>query len=139
LGLEDERLARIIVEKLEEEDLEGIQFRNLYKALDAALKKHIDITHLDFTGAEGDTEYGKLFSEIALIDPPPGPPEDFIRDTTLWLKKMSLRDELDLLKGRLSELGSRAGGRSDAEEMEIVEAYRKISRELKKMGLKEDT
>jgi DNA primase len=138
LGLEDDGFARCIVESLDEEDLEGIHFRNLYKALDAALKKNIDIKNLGAVGAEGDAEFGKLFSEIALMDSPPGPPEDFIRDTTLWLKKMSLRDELDLLKKRLKELESGSGGRDETEGLEIAEAYRKISRELKKMGLKED-
>ncbi len=72
------------------------------------------------------------------MDPPPGPPEDFLEDTVLWLKKMSLRDELGLLKKRLGELKNISGGRDGDEETEIAEAYRKISRELKKMGLKED-
>ena len=138
LGFEGDRFAREIVEKLDEEDIEGVQFRNIYKAMGNALKSEIDIARLDTFAADGDSEFTKLFSEIALMDPPPGPPEDFIEDTVLWLKKLSLRDELGLLKKRLGELKSRSDGRADDEEMEIAEAYRKISRELKKMGLKEE-
>ena len=138
LGLEDERFAREIVDKLDEEDIEGIQFRNIYKALGSALEEGIEIARLDTLAAEGDSEFAKLFSEIALMDPPPGPPEDFLEDTVVWLKKMSLRDELGLLKKRLAELKNISGGGDGNEEMEIAEAYRKISRELKKMGLKED-
>jgi len=138
LGLEGDRFAREIVDTLDEEDIEGIQFRNIYRALGSALKSEIDIARIDTLAVEGDSEFAKLFSEIALMDPPPGPPENFIEDTVLWLKKMSLRDELGLLKKRLGELKSRGGGRADGEEMEIAEAYRKISRELKKMGLKEE-
>jgi DNA primase len=138
LGLEGDRFAREIVDKLDEEDIEGVQFRSIYKALGKALSNEIDVARLDTLADEGDSEFTKLFSEIALMDPPPGPPEDFIEDTVLWLKKMSLRDELGLLKKRLGELKSQSGGRTDNEEMEIAEAYRKISRELKKMGLKEE-
>jgi DNA primase len=138
LGFEGDRFAREIVDTLDEEDIEGIQFRNIYRALGNALKNEIDVARIDTLAAEGDSEFAKLFSEIALMDPPPGPPEDFIEDTVLWLKKMSLRDELGLLKKRLGELKSRGAGRADGEEMEIAEAYRKISRELKKMGLKEE-
>jgi DNA primase len=138
LGLESDRFAREIVDKLDEEDIEGLQFRSIYKALGNALSNEIDVARLDNLAEEGDSEFAKLFSEIALMDPPPGPPENFIEDTVLWLKKMSLRDELGLLKKRLGELKSQSGGRADDEEMEIAEAYRKISRELKKMGLKEE-
>jgi len=138
LGLEDDRFAGEIVEKLDEEDIEGVQFRQIYKALGNALRSEGGVERLDTLASEGDSEFAQLFSEIALMDPPPGPPEKFIEDTILWLKKMSLRDELGLLKKRLGELKSQSGDRADSEEMEIAEAYRKISRELKKMGLKEE-
>ena len=138
LGLEEERFASEIVDKLDEEDIEGLQFRSIYKALGDALKNEIDIARLDTLAVEGDSEFSKLFSEIALMDPPPGPPDEFIEDTVLWLKKMSLRDELGLLKKRLGELKSQGSDRGEDEELEITEAYRKISRELKKMGIKED-
>jgi len=135
LGFESDRYARDIVEHLNEEDLEGPLFRSYYKALDLALKKHIDITSQDFIGTIEDSELCKLASEIALMQPPPGPAGEFIVDTVAWLKRLSLRDELNMLKKQLQELRSEPG--SDEEKVEIAEAYRKISRELKKMGLKE--
>jgi DNA primase len=138
LGLEGDRFATEIVEKLDEEDIEGVHFRNIYKAMGNALRSEIDVARADTLAAEGDSEFAQLFSEIALMDPPPGPPEEFIEDTIVWLKKMSLRDELGLLKKRLGELKTQSNGRADDEEMEIAEAYRKISRELKKMGFKEE-
>ena len=137
LALESDRFAGEIITKLDEEDLEGLQFRSIYKALSTALSNEIDVGRLDTLADEGDSEFAKLFSEIVLMDPPPGPAEEFIEDTVLWLKKMSLRDELGLLKKRLGELKALSGDRAD-EEMEIAEAYRKISRELKRMGLKEE-
>ena len=136
LGLERDEYARKIVGSLSEEDFDGPPFRRMYKALGEALERDADFERLDLTGAEEDTELSKLFSEIALMDPPPGRAEDFITDTVLWLKRMSLKDELDLMKKRLKELRSKKG--DNTEELEIAEAYRKISRELKKMGIKED-
>ncbi len=136
LGLERDDYAREIVEGLSEEDFEGPPFRRMYKALEGALERKEDFDRLDLTGTEEDSELSKLFSEIALMDPPPGPAEDFITDTVLWLKRMSLRDELDLMKERLRVLQAQHG--KDSEELEIAEAYRKISRELKKMGIKEE-
>ena len=138
LGLESERFARALVERLDEEDIEGVHFRKIYKALESALESGGEVGRLDKLAPERDSEFAELFSEIALLDPPPGPPEEFLEDTVLWLKKMSLRDELDLLKKRLMELQRADTGRDGGEEIEIAEAYRKISRELKKMGLKED-
>ena len=137
LGLERDNYAREIVESLSEEDFEGPAFRRMYTELKGALERRADFERLDLTGTEEDSELSKLFSEIALMDPPPGPAEDFITDTVLWLKRMSLRDELDLMKKRLKELQLQQG--DDAEGLEIAEAYRKISRELKKMGIKEDS
>jgi DNA primase len=136
LGLEREEYARRIVGNLSEEDFDDPTFRRMFRALEGAVNVKADFERLDLAGAGEDTELGALFSEIALMDPPPGPAEEFIDDTVLWLKRMSLRDELDLMKRRLNELQSREG--AGPEEVEIAEAYRKISRELKKMGTKED-
>ncbi|MCK4235870.1 MAG: DNA primase [Candidatus Krumholzibacteria bacterium] len=138
VGLEDERYARMILDNLVEEDIDGHVFRGYYKALDLALKKHIDIKSQDFIGAIEDSELCKLSSEIALIQPPPGPIEEFLSDTLVWLRKAALRDEMGLMKKRLMELRSEPKADTAAEEIEIAETYRKVARELKNMGLKED-
>jgi DNA primase len=136
LGLEREDYAREIIRDLSEEDFEGPDFRRMFRALEGALDREEGFGKLDLSANDEDPGLSSLFSEVALIDPPPGPAVDFIADTVLWLKRMSLRDELDLLKNRLNELKSSKD--KAAEELEIAEAYRKISRELKKMGIKED-
>ena len=78
-----------------------------------------------------------LASEIALMEAPPGPTDRFLADTLIWLKKAALKAEMSLMKKRLIELESQRKGERDREEVEIAEAYRKVARELKKLGLKE--
>jgi DNA primase len=139
IGLEDEKYARMICEGLIEEDLEGVLYREYYKALDLALKNHIDIKSPDFIGAIESVELSTLASEIALMEKPPGPEREYIADTLVWLKKAALRDELSLMKKRLVELEGESGVDVEAEEIEIAEAYRRVTKELKKLGRKEDS
>lgn len=138
VGLEEARYARMILDGLIEEDLQGVLFRNYYKALDSALKNHIDITSSKFAGSIEDPELSRLVSEIALMQMPPGPVEQFLADTLVWLRKAALKEELALMKGRLRELQADAAGNVSSEEMEIAETYRKVSRELRKLGPKEE-
>jgi hypothetical protein len=42
------------------------------------------------------------------------------------------------MRKRIGELQSLGDGKGSAEEVEIAEAYRKIAREYKKLGIKED-
>ena len=121
---------------MSEEDFEDTSFRRMYRAMKEAVEGGGGVERLDLAFADDDSELAMLYSEIALMEPPPGPAEDFIADTVVWLKRMSLKDELDLMKKRLRQLQSTEGG--GLEELEIAEAYRKISRELKKMSVKED-
>lgn len=137
IGLEDNRFARMILVNLMEEDIEGLLFREYYKALDLALKNNIDIKSQDFIGVLSDPEVCKLASEIALMEPPPGPVGEFLSDTLIWLKKAALKAEMSLMKKRLVALESEPDGERAAEKVEIAEAYRKVARELKKLGLKE--
>lgn len=138
IALDDERFARMVLGNIGEEDVEGPLFRGYYKALDLALKNNIDIKSPDFIGAMEDPELSKLATEIALMEPPPGPAEEYLADVVLWLRRASLRDELGLMKKRLVELHAETSEESAAEEIEIVEAYRKVARELTKLRLKED-
>ena len=131
LGLEHERYARMILDNLDIGDLEGTLFMDYYKALDSALRNHIDIRSSGFTGGIEDPELSKLASEIALLQLPPGPQEEFLTDTLIWLKKEALKDELDLMKRRLRQLEAQQGGNAEAEIREITKAYRELSRKLK--------
>jgi hypothetical protein len=64
--------------------------------------------------------------------------EEFLSDTIRWLKRAALRDELDLMRKRITELQTEHGPGADGEEIAIAEAYRKVAQELKKLSLKED-
>jgi DNA primase len=131
LGLEHERYARMIVEGLDIGDLEGTRFMDYYKALDSALKNNIDITSSAFTGGIEDPELSALASEIALLPLPPGPHEQFLADTLVWLKREALKEELDLMKKRLRTLEAEGGERAEREIREITKAYQDLSRKLK--------
>ncbi len=137
VGFESERHARMIVENLFVEDLVGRLFREFYKALDLALKNHIDITSPDFVGGIEDAELSKLVSEIALMPKPPGPVDEMLADTIIWLKRASLRDEMEVMKKRLRELKRNPTMGAPGEEVAIAEAYRKIAKELGNVSLKE--
>ncbi len=138
LGLEDERYARMILDNFDFGDLEGTLFMDYYKALDSALKNHIDIKSSAFTGGIEDLELCKLASEIALLQLPPGPQERFLIDTLIWLKKEALKDELETMKNRLKELEAEPGPRGFQEMQEITKAYQELSRKLRSLHLKEE-
>ncbi|MDD4858049.1 MAG: DNA primase [Candidatus Krumholzibacteria bacterium] len=134
LGLENERCARMILDDLDIGDLEGTLFMDYYKALDSALRNHVDIAGSAFTGAIDDPELSKLASEIALLQLPPGPQEQVLTDTLKWLKKEAVKDELDLMKKRLRALETEKGAQADGERREITNAYRELSRKLRERG-----
>ena len=131
LGLEDTRFSRMILDNLDIGDLEGTLFMDYYKALDSALENHIDIRSSAFTGSIEDPELGRLASEIALLQLPPGPQEEFLTDTLIWLKKEALKEELELMKKRLRALETEHGEHVDEEMREITKAYREMSRRLR--------
>lgn len=131
LGLEDTRFSRMILDNLDIGDLEGTLFMDYYKALDSALENHIDIRSSAFTGSIEDPELGTLASEIALLQLPPGPQEEFLTDTLIWLKKEALKEELELMKKRLRALETEHGEHVDEEMREITKAYRELSRRLR--------
>jgi DNA primase len=135
LGLEDERHARLILENLDIGELEGALFMDYYKALDSALKKHIDIESSAFTGGIEEPELSRLATEIALIQPPPGPSMKFLADTIIWLKKEALKDELETMKTRLRTLESESGETAAREIEEITRAYQELSKRLKSLRL----
>ncbi|MCK4537766.1 MAG: DNA primase [Candidatus Krumholzibacteria bacterium] len=139
LGLEDSEYARAILDNLMEEDFEGDQFRQYYKALDLALKNDIDITSPEFIGSIKDPDLSRLASEIALMEVLPGPVREMLDDTLVWLKKAALRDEMREMMKRIVELQAQGGEERSIEELEIAEAYRKIAREYRRLGLKEDS
>lgn len=131
IGLEDERFARMILDDLDIGDLEGTRFMDYYKALDSALKNNIDIKSSAFTGGIEDPELSMLASEIAVLPLPPGPQEQYLADTLIWLKKEALKEELDLMKKRLKALEGERGADADREIREITKAYQDLSRRLR--------
>lgn len=130
-GLEDERFARMILDNLDIGDLEGTEFMDYYKALDSALKANVDVRGSAFTGGFEDPVLSALASEIALQELPPGPPEELLTDTLLWLKKEALKEELDMMKKRLRALEGDTGDDADREKREISRTYQELSRRLK--------
>jgi len=134
LGLENERNARMILDNLDIGDLEGTLFMDYYKALDSAVKSHIDIRSSAFTAGIEDPELSRLASEVALLQLPPGPQEQFLTDTLTWIKKEALKEELHLMRKRLETLEAEGGARADEEMREITQAYRRVSRKLRERG-----
>jgi len=131
LGLEHERYARMILDNLDIGDIEGKLYMDYYKALDSAVRAHVDIRSAAFTGGIEDPELSALASEIAVQDLPPGPHEEFLNDTLVWLKKEALKDELEMMKKRLKALEGAPGVEAYRERSEISSAYRELSRRLK--------
>ncbi|MBN2184403.1 MAG: DNA primase [Candidatus Krumholzibacteriota bacterium] len=138
IGLEGDSYSRRLLENLMEDDFEGVLFRKYYKALDLALKNGIDIKSPDFTGAIKDPELSRLASEIALLELTPGPIDEVFEDTLIWLKKAALRDEMDEMKRQVIQFQEQGKDADSTAKTEIAEAYRKITREYKKLGLKGD-
>jgi len=138
LGIENEHNARMILDNLDIGDLEGTLFMDYYKALDSAMRNHIDIQSSAFTGSIEDPELSKLASEIALLQLPPGPQEEFLIDTLIWLKKEALKDELETMKARLRELEAEPGAHGIQEMHEITKAYQELARKLRSVRFKEE-
>lgn len=131
LALEDERYARIVVERLDIGDLEGTIFMEYYRALDAAIRGGVDVRSPAFTAGIEDAELSKLASEIALGDLPPGPHEGYLADALVWLRKEALKEELETMKERLRALEA-SGAQGAKEEMRsIAKMYEELSRRIK--------
>ncbi|MDZ7860153.1 MAG: DNA primase [Candidatus Krumholzibacteriota bacterium] len=135
IGLKNERSAKRILNNLLEDDLKGEVFRKYYRCFQEAVKNGVELNSAEFFGKIKDPELSGLATQIAFIQPPPGPAEKLLDDTLLWLKRLALRREMVMMKERLDELHSISGTGNSAEEIEIAEAYRKIARELGKLGL----
>ena len=138
IGLEGESYSRRLLENLMEDVFEGELFRKYYKALDLALKNGSDIKSPDFTGAIKDPELSRMASEIALRELSPGPVDEVFEDTLIWLKKAALRDEMNEMKRQVMQFQEQGEDTDSMAKTEIAEAYRKITREYKKLGLKGD-
>lgn len=134
-GLENERYASTIVNNLLEDDIQGEDFRGYFLALKEAVEKGLDFTKAEFFGRFKEQGVSELATEIAFMDMPPGPVDDLLNDTLIWLKRLALRREMRMMKDRIEEIRSDPGKESSEEEIEIAEAYRKIAKELKKIGL----
>jgi DNA primase len=135
IGLEEERFARMIVENLDIGELEGAPYMDYYKALDSAVKNHIDTGSSAFTAGIEDPDLGRLATEIALMPLPPGPIDRFLADTITRLKEQAVKDELETMKKRLRLIESGAGKPAAGEIEEITRAYQELSMKLKSLRL----
>lgn len=138
IALEDRELAALVLDTILEEDLEGDEYRRLYRALSAAVESGVDPAGPRFAGSLSDEGLGRLVSEIALMEQPPGPQREVLRDILLWVRKMSLRREMSEMKDRIKELQGTGSDDEKAEEIAIAEAYRKVAKELGRMEIREE-
>ena len=139
LGLAGRDLAGLIVDNIIEEDLEGEEFRLFHRALREAHEAGEDPAGAKFAASISDPALAGLASEIALMDQPPGPPGEVLRDMLLWVKKASLKGEMRAMKERIGQLREQSPGETTAEEIGIAEAYRQCARELGKLEIREDS
>jgi len=137
VGFESDQFAREIIETVDETAFEGDVFRGAFKALEDALDQNKSVRSPEFMAGISDPEIGKLLSEIALMEPPPGPLDSFLKDALKWLKKENLKQDLRLMKKRIEELENMGGDEASQERVAIAEAYRKVSRELQRLNFKE--
>jgi len=134
-GLKKKSFAERIIDNLLEDDLEGEVFRDYYRDFKRAVKDGVDLNSAEFFGRFKDPVLSEMATQIAFMELPPGPVEKLLDDTLLWLKRLALRREMVMMKERIDQLHSASGTGNSAEEIEIAEAYRKVARELGKLGL----
>ncbi len=134
-GLKKKSYAERIIDNLLEDDLEGEVFRDYYRDFKRAVKDGVDLNSAEFFGRFKDPVLSEMATQIAFVKLPPGPVEKLLDDTLLWLKRLALRREMVMMKERIDQLHSASGTGNSAEEIEIAEAYRKVARELGKLGL----
>ncbi|MDD3643652.1 MAG: DNA primase [Candidatus Krumholzibacteria bacterium] len=139
LGLLGRDMAALIVENIIEEDLEGEPFRLFHRVFREAFEAGEDPAGAKFAASISDPGLAGLASEIALMDPPPGPPGEVLRDMLLWVKKASLKSEMEAVRERIRQLHAESPGETTDEEIGIAEAYRQIARELGKLEIREDS
>ena len=133
IGLEDERFARMIVENLDIGELEGAPYMDYYKALDSAVKNHIDTGSSAFTAGIEDPDLGRLATEIALMPLPPGPIDKVLSDDIIRLKEEAIDEELATMKKRMRALEAEHG-KSAAEEMEgLKRTYLQLAKKRKSL------
>ncbi len=131
LGLEDERFSRMIVERLAVSDLEGTLFMDYLAALDAAVREGVDVRGSAFIAGIEDAELAKLASEIALWELPPGPHEEFLKDSIVWLRKEALKEDLEKMKERVRALEASGTPEANVEMRALTKAYEDLSRRLR--------
>lgn len=116
------------VEALDEEDFSGETHRKLYNLLDAARDSHIDTRSRDFQRRAEENGLAGLAAEIALISVPPGNVETFLKDTIRRIKELKIRDELAVLRDRLSGLPA-----DSDEARSVAEYYQKLKQALSEL------
>lgn len=139
IGLSSRETADLIIANTIEEDLEGEQYRLFFRAFKASFEAGIDPAGPRFGASISDPALAALAAEIALMDPPPGPPREVLRGILLWVKKASLRKEMAAMKERIRQLQAGGGAGTGGEEIAIAEAYRQVARELGRLELKEES
>jgi DNA primase len=104
LMMESPDLAREASSRLDYDDFHQDSCAELYKLLDSALEKHIDLGSKEFQRLSEDAGMAGLAAEIALISIPPGDSTKLLKDYIKRMKEFKIRDELRVLSEKLRRL-----------------------------------
>ncbi len=139
IALTSASLASMVIVNMIEEDLEGEEYRKLFRALKEAVENDIDPAGPNFAGSISDPGLSALIAEIVLAESPPGPARKILHDMVLWIKKASLKTDMAEMKERLRQLEEEGSDETSSERIGIVSAYIQIERELGKLEIREDS
>lgn len=101
LLMEDEKLALEAASIIDADDFNEKNCRELYKLLDSALEKNIDLKSRKFQQLAEKSGVAGLAAEIALISIPPGDIARLLHDYVKRIKEFRIRDELKVLSEKL--------------------------------------
>ncbi len=104
LIMESTSLAEEAISRLDSDDFYQEMCSRLYKLLDLALEKHIDLNNKDFQRMAEDAGVAGLAAEVALITVPPGDLTLLLNDYVKRIKELKIRDELKALHEKLRDL-----------------------------------
>jgi DNA primase len=125
LIMEGTPFARESLEMLDEGDFSAEDARNVYKLLDSAAERRIDLRGRDFQRQAEEAGLEGLAAEIALIQVPPGNVDTLLKDIVRRIKELRIRDELSALRRRLHDLPSES-----EEAVAVAEYYHRLKQAL---------
>jgi DNA primase len=121
LLLENPSIAGEIITKLDADDFIQKSCRQLYKLLDSALEKNIDLKSHEFQKLAEEAGLAGSAAEVAFISVPPGDISRLLRDYVRRIKEFKIRDELKVLSEKL-----RALPEESEEAIAVAEYYNRL-------------